>query len=105
MPLGALLALSWPPAADASRRRLQTGLLLAAGIGVLGVLEAGQVFLPGRYPDFADVILGGGGIRGGILAGPAPDRSAPGRYRRPAGRAIAMIPGAQTMSQRTNCSA
>ena len=66
LPLGALLALASPPAADASRRALQTALLIATGVAILGVLEAGQVFLPSRYPDLADVIIGGGGLAAGF---------------------------------------
>ena len=97
VPLGALLALAWPPAADASRRTLPSGLLIAAGIGVLGILEAGQVFLPSRFADLADVIIGGAGIVAGFWlvrrlmapARPLPtscrrDRDDPGRPRRPA---------------------
>jgi VanZ family protein len=66
LPLGALLALAAPAAADANRRALQTTLLVLAGIAVLGVIEVGQVFLPSRYPDFADVIIGGAGVLAGF---------------------------------------
>lgn len=66
LPLGALLALAWPAAADASRRALQTTLLLAIGVGILGVIEAGQVLLPTRYPDLADIAIGGVGLGAGF---------------------------------------
>ena len=87
LPLGALLALASPPAADASRRTLQTVLLIATGVAVLGVLEAGQIFLPSRYPDLADVIIGGAGLVAGFwlvrrLVGPR----APATDVLPAGR-------------------
>lgn len=66
LPLGALLALASPAAADARRRTLQTTLLLSLGVAVLGVIELGQVFLPSRYPDIADVLIGGLGVAAGF---------------------------------------
>jgi len=61
-----------------------TGILLA-GATIFGVVELGQVFLPSRYPDGTDVLLGTFGTCCGALgtrlvlsgAGVASSTSAP----------------------------
>lgn len=58
MPFGMLLRVVWPPVAHPAVARLQTAVLLA-GVGVLfAAIEVGQLFLPGRFPDAADVLIG-----------------------------------------------
>lgn len=65
---GAWVTIRQVNAASPIRRHLLRGALAGLGLGV--VLEAGQVFLPGRYPTTTDLLCClAGGILGGWLAG------------------------------------
>ncbi len=58
VPLGLLLRLAWASAAERSARRLEA--VLTAGIATLVLfgIEIGQIFVPARFPDPADVLMG-----------------------------------------------
>ena len=67
VPVGLLLTLFLPGPRSTSGRVLAfTGILLA-GATIFGVVELGQVFLPSRYPDGTDVLLGTFGTCCGAL--------------------------------------
>lgn len=57
LPVGVLLALSAPKPGRRTARWLQAALITAAGLGIFGAIELGQVFLPSRFPDGTDVLL------------------------------------------------
>lgn len=58
VPLGAFLKLAWPVAREPHIRRLQTIATTATAITVLLVIELGQAFLPMRFPDVTDALIG-----------------------------------------------
>jgi glycopeptide antibiotics resistance protein len=64
--LGSWLARWWREESYGATLRLIAGLVIAAG--VLGTIEVGQVFLPGRVPDVTDVLIGCLGAAGGLKA-------------------------------------
>jgi hypothetical protein len=49
--------------------RSQTIGWLTVGVGVFGMLEFGQLFLPTRVPDPTDVLIGGAGMYAGLRLG------------------------------------
>jgi glycopeptide antibiotics resistance protein len=58
VPLGLLLRLTWPVARDQRVRRLQVVIITLAVTAVLLGIELGQMFLPLRFPDVTDVLMG-----------------------------------------------
>ena len=84
-PLGGLLALAWARVrGPLARRACAVGSVVAVGV-VAGLIEVGQVFLPGKTPDSTDALIGtiGGALGyavtlavwrrlGGRVAGAAP---------------------------------
>jgi hypothetical protein len=66
MPLGVLLRLSWPPRRSRMTARLQTGVLLALAFGFLTAIEVGQMFLPERFADLTDAMIGEAGVLVGL---------------------------------------
>jgi glycopeptide antibiotics resistance protein len=71
VPLGFFLRLAWPVAGEARIRRLQTVATTATAITVLIAIELGQAFLPMRFPDVTDALLGIFGATVGIAIVPA----------------------------------
>jgi VanZ family protein len=80
VPLGALLTLTLPPTT-----RGRGGLVLLAAAVVAAGFEAGQLFLPTRYPSVTDVLVESGGAWVGLvvtrharslLAAPLPEAAA-----------------------------
>lgn len=64
--LGSWLGRWWRDESYGAALRMAAGLTIAAG--VLGAIEAGQIFLPGRVPDITDVLIGGLGAAAGLKA-------------------------------------
>jgi glycopeptide antibiotics resistance protein len=64
--LGSWLSRWWREESYGPTLRMVAGLALAAG--VLGTIEVGQIFLPGRVPDITDVLIGCLGAAGGLKA-------------------------------------
>jgi hypothetical protein len=58
VPLGLLLRLAWPFTAEQNTRRLQAIVPTGVATVVLFGIETGQIFLPTRFPDPADVLMG-----------------------------------------------
>jgi hypothetical protein len=50
------------------RRLLLAGWMLF-GFAVFGAIEAGQFFLPGRFPDPTDVLVGAAAVLAGLRLG------------------------------------
>lgn len=65
-PVGVLLQLAWPLSDRPPIARLQTALSMAVATVVFGAVEAGQVFLPDRFPESTDVLVGVAGALIGI---------------------------------------
>ena len=57
VPLGAALAILSAPYEDTRRRSFAIGGSILALTLIALILEAGQVILPGRYPDLSDVLI------------------------------------------------
>lgn len=66
VPLGILLRLAWPIAGERRSRRLQTVATICVATIVLVVIELGQTFLPMRFPDVTDLLIGTIGAMAGI---------------------------------------
>jgi glycopeptide antibiotics resistance protein len=58
VPLGSLLRLAWPVAAEPRIRRRQSVAALGVAIIVLVGIELGQMFVPMRFPDVTDLLIG-----------------------------------------------
>jgi len=58
MPVGLLLTLFLPAPRSMTGRVIAFTAILLAGAAIFGGVEVGQVFLPSRYPDGTDVLLG-----------------------------------------------
>jgi VanZ family protein len=58
IPLGLFLQLAWPVAGERRDRRLRGVASTVAATTVLLVIEVGQTFLPMRFPDVTDVLIG-----------------------------------------------
>ena len=58
VPVGLLLTLFLPAPRSMTGRVMAFTAILLAGVAIFGVVEMGQVFLPSRYPDGTDVLLG-----------------------------------------------
>ena len=67
LPLG--VAASYVVRPGALSRRLLLGGWALFGIAVFGMIEAGQFFLPGRFPDPTDVLVGALAVAGGLRLG------------------------------------
>jgi VanZ family protein len=68
-PLGGLLALAWARVRGPLARRVCVAASVAAVAAVAGLIEAGQVFLPGKTPDSTDALIGTvGGAMGYAVA-------------------------------------
>ncbi len=57
VPLGLLLRLAWPLPSGRRARRQRAAIPVAATIVLIGI-ELGQIFLPTRFPDVTDVLIG-----------------------------------------------
>jgi VanZ family protein len=69
VPLGSLLRLSRPVAGEPHIRRLQNVATIGVAIAVLLVIELGQTFLPTRFPDVTDLLIGAiGAVAGSATA-------------------------------------
>lgn len=62
LPVGALLMLTFRPSRSAVGRLLQWSVVACAGFALFAGVEVGQVFLPSRYPDGTDIVLGAFGV-------------------------------------------
>jgi len=58
LPVGALLTLTVAPARRRSLSLVQLTAIAAVAFAIFSGVELGQVFLPSRYPDGTDVLLG-----------------------------------------------
>ena len=58
IPVGVLLTLFFPPPRTLAGNVLIFTVILVTGITIFSVVEVGQVFLPSRYPDGTDILLG-----------------------------------------------
>ncbi len=67
LPVGVLLALAVPRPASAPLRWLRLAAFAAVAVALFGGVELGQVFLPSRYPDGTDIMLGTIGVGLGVL--------------------------------------
>ena len=67
VPVGLLLTLFLPAPRSMTGRVVSFTAILLAGAAIFGVVELGQVFLPSRYPDGTDVLLGTFGTCCGAL--------------------------------------
>jgi VanZ family protein len=78
LPVGAVLALAIPVPGSRLFRIARVGLFLFIGLGIFGAVEVGQMFLPSRYPDETDILLGvlgtylGAAAASLVLAGGSP---------------------------------
>ena len=80
VPLGILLRLAWPIAGERRIRRLQTVATIGVATIVLVGIEFGQTFLPMRFPDVTDLLIGTIGAMAGIATVTAfASRVGPGR--------------------------
>jgi glycopeptide antibiotics resistance protein len=71
VPLGLLPRLAWPTSREPRNRQLQTlAITLAATTALIGI-ELGQIFLPTRFPDVTDVLIGTIGVIAGEFMGRA----------------------------------
>jgi VanZ family protein len=61
LPLGVLFQMRWRPDDSPFRRSLVTGWLVVSA-AFFSAVEVGQVFLPSRFPDNSDIILGVGAV-------------------------------------------
>jgi glycopeptide antibiotics resistance protein len=94
LPLGVTLARwarTWSLGRTPSSTRLRWAICLLFSLGILGVIETGQIFLPDRVADITDVLVGWTGAVGGlalVLHGPMAQRidetGGPGREHAPA---------------------
>jgi glycopeptide antibiotics resistance protein len=57
VPLGLLLRLAWPLVGGRHARLRRAAITVAAAIVLIGI-ELGQIFLPMRFPDVTDVLIG-----------------------------------------------
>jgi glycopeptide antibiotics resistance protein len=57
VPLGLLLRLAWPLVGGRHARLRRAAVTVAAAIVLIGI-ELGQIFLPMRFPDVTDVLIG-----------------------------------------------
>jgi VanZ family protein len=57
-PVGVLLTLFLPAPRTLAGRTLAWLAILLTGLAIFSVVEVGQVFLPSRYPDGTDILLG-----------------------------------------------
>ena len=88
IPLGLLLRLAWPMAAERSARRFQgIAIALAAAVVLVGI-EIGQLFVPMRFPDVTDVVVGAIGV---IVGTSAATVLAGGRLQADDGRATQLL--------------
>jgi glycopeptide antibiotics resistance protein len=71
VPLGFFFRLAWPTASEPRVRRLQTVVTMATSIAVLLAIELGQAFLPMRFPDVTDALVGALGAAVGIATATA----------------------------------
>jgi len=71
VPLGLLLRLALPVAAERRVRRLQGLAITIGATTVLLAIEFGQMFLPTRFPDVTDVLIGAIGAMVGDVTGRA----------------------------------
>jgi len=71
VPLGFFLRFAWPAAGDSHIQWLQTIATTAAAITVVLAIELGQAFLPMRFPDVTDALIGICGAAVGIAIVPA----------------------------------
>jgi glycopeptide antibiotics resistance protein len=67
VPVGVLLHVCWPAPVRRTLQWLRVGIILVIAIGVFSLIEVGQVFLPSRYPDDTDIVLGTFGAVAGLL--------------------------------------
>src|SRR4029450_790719 len=58
--------LAWPIAGERRIRRLQTVATIGVATIVLAGIEVGQTFLPMRFPDVTDLLIGTIGAMAGI---------------------------------------
>ena len=62
LPVGVLLALGVPRPAATAWRWLRLAAFAAFALALFSSVELGQVFLPSRYPDGTDIVLGTVGV-------------------------------------------
>ncbi len=58
VPVGVLLTLFLPTPGTRTGRAIVFAASAVTGVAIFGLVELGQVFLPSRYPDGTDVLLG-----------------------------------------------
>jgi len=58
LPVGILLALAVPVPRSQFLRAARLGSVLVIGLAIFTTVEVGQMFLPSRYPDETDILLG-----------------------------------------------
>jgi hypothetical protein len=67
VPVGVLLHIFWPAPASRALRWTKVGMVLLFALCVFTAVEVGQVFLPSRYPDGTDIVLGTLGAAFGLV--------------------------------------
>ena len=67
VPLGSLVRLAWPVAVEPGIRRRQNVAAIGVAIIVLLGIELGQMFLPTRFPDVTNVLIGAIGAMAGTM--------------------------------------
>lgn len=65
IPVGALLRLMLSSHPNRSAGRIQNAAVLVVGLALFAGLEAGQMLVPGRFPDLTDVLIALAGVEGG----------------------------------------
>jgi VanZ family protein len=83
VPVGVFLRLLWTPAYRLAAL-LAWCALLVVGVALFGAIELGQVFLPSRFPDLTDVLIGTAGVLAGGLVVRLLTGGTSHRKRRPA---------------------
>jgi glycopeptide antibiotics resistance protein len=71
VPLALLLRLAWPVIGERRVLRSQGVAITVGATTVLLAIEFGQMFLPTRFPDLTDVLIGATGAMFGVATGTA----------------------------------
>ena len=66
LPFGMLLSGVVPSSSDAGVRRLRAAVLLTIIVLTFAAIEGGQLFLPARFPDGGDIVIGSAGAAIGL---------------------------------------
>jgi VanZ family protein len=67
VPVGVLPHIFWPAPASRALQWTRIGTILLFALCVFTVIEVGQIFLPSRYPDDTDIVLGTLGAASGLI--------------------------------------